>query len=146
MSLAFVRHQGGDVADDRRVVRQPQFGVQIGGRAFLTSADYRALAERFRIGDLQDLLSSEIFKNVIFASREDLEDLSRRLDDAVKEFRTDGGKARIDRAGKTVTPMDEKPGGSQPAAGAEAAKTVAESSGVIFERKSAGTRAHVKVA
>src|SRR5215211_2810126 len=44
----------------------------IGGRAFLTSADYRALAERFRTGDLQDLLSSEIFQNVIFAARQNL--------------------------------------------------------------------------
>ncbi|HEX8097335.1 MAG TPA: diguanylate cyclase, partial [Pyrinomonadaceae bacterium] len=51
----------------------------IGGRAFLTSADYRAVAERFRTGDLQDLLSSDLFRNVIFASRQDLEDLSRRV-------------------------------------------------------------------
>jgi len=54
----------------------------IGGRAFLTSADYRALAERFRVGDLQELLSSEIFRNVIFASRQDLEDLARRIQTA----------------------------------------------------------------
>lgn len=51
----------------------------IGGRAFLTSADYRALAERFRTGDLQELLSEEIFKNVIFASRQDLDDLAARV-------------------------------------------------------------------
>ncbi|HEY0379470.1 MAG TPA: diguanylate cyclase [Pyrinomonadaceae bacterium] len=51
----------------------------IGGRAFLTSADYRALAERFRTGDLQELLSEEIFKNVIFASRQDLDDLAGRV-------------------------------------------------------------------
>src|ERR1043165_407172 len=52
----------------------------IGGRAFLTSADYRALAERFRVGDLQELLSTEIFKNVIFASRQDLDSLAERID------------------------------------------------------------------
>ncbi len=51
----------------------------IGGRAFLTSADYRALAERFRTGDLQELLSEEIFKNVIFAARQDLDDLALRV-------------------------------------------------------------------
>jgi diguanylate cyclase (GGDEF)-like protein len=51
----------------------------IGGRAFLTSADYRALAERFRVGDLQDLLSSDLFKNVIFAARQDLDDLAERV-------------------------------------------------------------------
>src|SRR5205823_785674 len=61
----------------------------IGGRAFLTSADYRALAERFRIGDLQELLSSEIFKNVIFASRQDLDDLARRIDEAARELNAD---------------------------------------------------------
>jgi diguanylate cyclase (GGDEF)-like protein len=65
----------------------------IGGRAFLTSADYRALAERFRVGDLQDLLSSEIFKNVIFASRQDLDDLARRIEEAVGEL---SGEQRLD--------------------------------------------------
>lgn len=63
----------------------PRLAV-IGGRAFLTSADYRALAERFRVGDLQDLLSSEIFRNVIFASRQDLDDLAQRIDDAAREL------------------------------------------------------------
>ena len=56
----------------------------IGGRAFLTSADYRALAERFRTGDLQDLLSGDIFQNVIFAARQDLEDLARSIEDTTK--------------------------------------------------------------
>ena len=58
----------------------------IGGRAFLTSADYRALAERFRAGDLQELLSSDLFKNVIFASRQDLENLAERIKKAADEF------------------------------------------------------------
>lgn len=58
----------------------------IGGRAFLTSADYRALAERFRTGDLQELLSEEIFRNVIFASREDLDDLARRVRETAAEL------------------------------------------------------------
>ncbi|HEV7844170.1 MAG TPA: PocR ligand-binding domain-containing protein, partial [Pyrinomonadaceae bacterium] len=53
----------------------------IGGRAFLTSADYRELAERFRTGDLQDLLSGDIFQNVIFAARQDLDDLARRIEE-----------------------------------------------------------------
>ena len=57
----------------------------IGGRAFLTSADYRRLAERFRIGDLQELLSTEIFKNVIFASRQDLDSLAHRIDEIAGE-------------------------------------------------------------
>jgi diguanylate cyclase (GGDEF)-like protein len=51
----------------------------IGGRAFLSSADYRELAERFRKGDLRELLSTELFQNVIFASRHDLDELAARL-------------------------------------------------------------------
>ena len=51
----------------------------IGGRAFLSSADYRELAERFRQGDLRDLLSTELFRNVIFASRHGLDELAARL-------------------------------------------------------------------
>lgn len=59
----------------------------IGGRAFLTSADYRALAERFRDGDLQDLLSGDLFRNVIFAARQDLDDLARHVDVEASELR-----------------------------------------------------------
>ncbi|HVF49324.1 MAG TPA: diguanylate cyclase [Pyrinomonadaceae bacterium] len=53
----------------------------IGGRAFLRSADYRALAERIRAGDLADLLSEELFRNVIFASRQDLDELAERVEE-----------------------------------------------------------------
>lgn len=60
----------------------------IGGRAFLTSADYRALAERFRTGDLQDLLSGEIFQNVIFAARQDLDDLAKRIEATASELKS----------------------------------------------------------
>jgi diguanylate cyclase (GGDEF)-like protein len=59
----------------------------IGGRAFLTTADYRVLAERLRTGDLQDLLSSELFKNVIFAAHQDLDDLAQRIRLADREYR-----------------------------------------------------------
>lgn len=73
----------------------------IGGRAFLTSADYRALAERFRIGDLQDLLSSEIFKNVIFASRQDLDDLAHRIGEVARELNSEG---RVSERERTIQP------------------------------------------
>lgn len=62
--------------------------VVIGGRAFLTSADYRALAERFRTGDLQDLLSGEIFQNVIFAARQDLDDLAQSIEATASELKS----------------------------------------------------------
>ncbi|HEV7902589.1 MAG TPA: PocR ligand-binding domain-containing protein, partial [Pyrinomonadaceae bacterium] len=51
----------------------------IGGRAFLSSADYRELAERFRHGDLRELLSTELFRNVIFSSRHHLDELAAQL-------------------------------------------------------------------
>ncbi len=59
----------------------------IGGRAFLTTADYRALAERMRVGDLQDMLTSELFKNVIFAAQQDLNELERRVSASILEFK-----------------------------------------------------------
>ncbi|MGB7924474.1 MAG: diguanylate cyclase [Pyrinomonadaceae bacterium] len=67
----------------------------IGGRAFLTSADYRALAERFRDGDLQDLLSGDLFRNVIFAARQDLDDLAERVsaDASESQAQTDADSA-----------------------------------------------------
>jgi diguanylate cyclase (GGDEF)-like protein len=77
----------------------------IGGRAFLTSADYRSLAERFRVGDLQDLLSSEIFRNVIFASREDLDDLAERIEDAAKEL---SGEGRVREPKTQATPPPQE--------------------------------------
>ena len=58
----------------------------IGGRAFLRSSDYRALAERVRTGDLVDLLSPELFSNVIFALERDLDDFAIRLREAAADF------------------------------------------------------------
>src|SRR5215207_5029081 len=58
----------------------------IGGRAFLRIADYRALAERIRAGDLADLLSADLFGNVIFASRQDLDTLAARAGQAAAAF------------------------------------------------------------
>ncbi|HEX6186255.1 MAG TPA: diguanylate cyclase [Pyrinomonadaceae bacterium] len=58
----------------------------IGGRAFLRVADYRALAERIREGDLADLLSADLFGNVIFASRQDLDELAARIVESAEAF------------------------------------------------------------
>jgi diguanylate cyclase (GGDEF)-like protein len=76
----------------------------IGGRAFLTSADYRALAERFRTGDLQDLLSGEIFQNVIFAARQDLDDLARQIEETASAI---GTKQSV--KGSAVEPQPHAP-------------------------------------
>ena len=58
----------------------------IGGRAFVSAADYRALVDRFRAGELNDLLVSKPFENVIFAESQRLDQLSERLQKAARHF------------------------------------------------------------
>ncbi|MGI9065709.1 MAG: diguanylate cyclase [Pyrinomonadaceae bacterium] len=58
----------------------------IGGRAFVSVADYRSLVDRFRAGELNDLLTRQPFENVIFAGSQRLEQLSQRLDKAARKF------------------------------------------------------------
>ena len=66
----------------------------IGGRSFLRVADYRALAERIRAGDLADLLSADLFANVIFAARQDLDDLATRVEESAGAFAKSSRKKR----------------------------------------------------
>ncbi|HEY8226860.1 MAG TPA: diguanylate cyclase [Pyrinomonadaceae bacterium] len=54
----------------------------IGGRAFVKSADYQNLVERLRSGDLQELGSTDVFKNIVFAETERLHHLSERVNRA----------------------------------------------------------------
>jgi diguanylate cyclase (GGDEF)-like protein len=70
-------------AEPVKIDRSRKLAV-IGGRAFLSVADYRALAERFYAGDLRDLLSDELFKNVIFSNEQDLADLAVRVASAAE--------------------------------------------------------------
>lgn len=58
----------------------------IGGRAFVNSADYRELAERFRSGDLKNLCTDDLFRNVIFADEADLDHAALRVARAASEF------------------------------------------------------------
>src|SRR3989440_11149287 len=59
----------------------------IGGRAFVRGVDYRETAERFRSGDLQDLFSAELFRNVIFADEADLDHAALRVSVAASKFK-----------------------------------------------------------
>ena len=68
--------------------KKKKFAI-IGGRAFLTTADYRAFAERIRTGDLQDMLSTDLFMNVIFGAHQDLDDLVRRVSSLATEYQSD---------------------------------------------------------
>jgi diguanylate cyclase (GGDEF)-like protein len=61
----------------------------IGGRAFVTSADYRSIVERLRAGDLSALLEKNPFQNVIFSDQPKLERLSERLQKAVVDYNRD---------------------------------------------------------
>jgi diguanylate cyclase (GGDEF)-like protein len=58
----------------------------IGGRAFVSAADYRQLIERFRNGELNDLLPSAPFENVIFAETQRLDQLRQRLQKAARSY------------------------------------------------------------
>ncbi len=58
----------------------------IGGRAFLSAQDYREVIERFRVGDLQDLVNKDLFANVIFGVRGDLEELANSVARATSDF------------------------------------------------------------
>lgn len=70
----------------------------IGGRAFVSAEDYRSLVDRFRAGELNDLLASEPFENVIFAEPERLDQLSERLQKAVRTFNAPPGAATASTA------------------------------------------------
>ena len=94
----------------------------IGGRTFLTSADYRALAERFRVGDLQDLLVSDLFRNVIFAGRQDLDDLAHRISVAVEDYQKTRERPSM------VETAREKPSAPSPTAPSSSASSTVQSS------------------
>lgn len=79
----------------------------IGGRAFVTSADYQSLMERFRTGDLQDIVSDEVFRNILFSEPQRLEELAQRVDRAAQRLRTasSNGSGHVDG---TTTPNTER--------------------------------------
>lgn len=59
----------------------------IGGRAFGNGADYCGFVERVRSGDLQDVSSEELFRNVIFADEAALDHAALKVSRAAQEFR-----------------------------------------------------------
>jgi diguanylate cyclase (GGDEF)-like protein len=90
-------------------IGREQILAAFGGRAFVTAAEYRGLVERFRAGELYDLLPSEPFNNVIFADAERLDQLSERLRKAVQNYNASvsntpaSGVARTALESKKVT-------------------------------------------
>jgi diguanylate cyclase (GGDEF)-like protein len=76
----------------------------IGGRCFTSVSDYRALVERIRSGDLTELLAHDPFRNVLFASLQDLDGLAARVAEAADSFNQSASTdqaARPDAKGAT---------------------------------------------
>jgi diguanylate cyclase (GGDEF)-like protein len=84
----------------------------IGGRAFVSGADYRSLVDRFRSGELDDLLDRKPFDNVIFAEPQRLEQLSERLQKAARNFEAPPAMTRAARNGITPAEQSARPAGS----------------------------------
>lgn len=59
----------------------------IGGRAYVSAADYRVIVERFRSGDLKDLLPGDPLSNVIFTESVRLDQLADRMQKTAQQFK-----------------------------------------------------------
>ena len=70
----------------------------IGGRAFVTGADYRSLVDRLRGGDLKDLLDRDPLGNVIFAEPPKLDQLAERLQKAARQYKGGASAQTADQA------------------------------------------------
>jgi len=83
----------------------------IGGRAFVTSADYQRLMERFRAGDLQDIVSDEVFGNIIFSEPQRLEELAARVNRAAQRLRvaSSNGSGHVEVKTEAASPSVPQP-------------------------------------
>ena len=78
----------------------------IGGRAFVKSAEYQLLMERFRTGDLQSLAASDdVFSNILFADEQRLSELAERLEKSAHRFLS----ASSNGSALKTAPVKEKP-------------------------------------
>src|SRR5687768_14348979 len=84
----------------------------IGGRAFVKSADYQRLMERFRTGDLQSLATSseDVFSNILISDQQRLDELAERIEKAARRFRS----AKSNGSALTEAPAKEEPRLEQP--------------------------------
>ena len=83
----------------------------IGGRAFLKSADYQQLMERFRTGDLQEIASEKVFANILFSDPQRLGELADRVDRAAQRLKTstsNGSGLRLVPSTEPVQPVAKK--------------------------------------
>ena len=88
----------------------------IGGRAFVSGADYRQLIERFRTGDLQELAADETFTNVIFADVQRLVELRELVERSTERFHSAASngssaskaKAQVEPAGPARPDLEQE--------------------------------------
>ena len=85
----------------------------IGGRAFVSGADYRVIVERLRAGDLKDLLGSEPLSRVIFAEPAKLDELADRLQKAARQFQDE--MSRLPAEEEELAPLPLANAGAPPA-------------------------------
>jgi diguanylate cyclase (GGDEF)-like protein len=117
----------------------------IGGRCFLRVSDYRALVERVRSGDLTELLASDPFRNVVFAARQDLDELAARIIESASAFvkspRTKGDAARAGAQleGGQPPPVGERGTSADAQGDATSARHSAENGHGIIEREKGET-------
>jgi diguanylate cyclase (GGDEF)-like protein len=97
----------------------------IGGRAFQNTSDYRSLIERFRAGELNSLLDSNPFTNIIFAEDARLDRLAERITKTVRNF----NRASNDSSNSLLAAAtSEGVGAAQEATGAVARRQMQSSS------------------
>lgn len=100
----------------------------IGGRAFVSGADYRSLADRFREGELNELLDRAPFENVIFSEPQRLTQLSTRLGKAVRDlFAPRRAKLVESPSEQQITPAKPETQAISPVTTISAASLAAES-------------------
>ncbi|HEY8187815.1 MAG TPA: GAF domain-containing protein, partial [Pyrinomonadaceae bacterium] len=101
----------------------------IGGRAFISGEDYRSLVDRFRAGELNDLLGRNPFENVIFAESQRLDQLSERLQKAARTFEAPTAKApaaKTEAAAALPSQQPSRRGGSDRSSGSAGVAPVLE--------------------
>jgi diguanylate cyclase (GGDEF)-like protein len=75
----------------------------IGGRAFVSAADYRELAERVRSGDLNDAGGEELFRSVIFADEAHLDHAALKVARIARDFEEQPNDSLDEQNPETVT-------------------------------------------
>lgn len=113
--------------------------VVIGGRAFASGSDYRNFVERVRAGDLQDVASDELFRNVIFADEADLDHAALKLSRAAQRFSEEPVDAspraveqpepeqKVSKAEERSAPIEERRVESEPYVGLDRRAPFADS-------------------